>query len=105
MAVFIINQDVETKESVVEVTVDKEKPLPVGRHRFRLVVMDDAGNPSQPDEVDVVVADQEAPTALLKAPKVVALGESFELDGSASFDSGGGQVVRYTWTYVGPSIM
>jgi hypothetical protein len=103
MAVFIINQDVETKESVVEVTVDNEKSLPVGRHRFRLVVMDDSGNPSQPDEVEVVVADEEAPTALLKAPKVVKLGASFELDGSASFDSGGGQVVTYTWTYLGPA--
>jgi hypothetical protein len=103
MADFIINKEVETEKPVVEVTIDKEKPLALGRHRFSLVVMDDSGNPSKPDEVEIVVADQAAPTALLKAPKVVPLGESFELDGSASFDSGGGKVVRYTWTYLGPS--
>jgi hypothetical protein len=105
MADFIINKEVETETPVVEVTVDPRDPLPFGRHRFSLVVFDDSGNPSRADEVEIVVADQEAPTALLKAPKVVNAGASFELDGSSSFDAGGGKIVRYVWTYLGPATL
>jgi hypothetical protein len=103
MAEFIINQDVETEAPTVEVTITPNNPLRLGRHRFRLIVTDDSGNRSHPDEVDVIVADQEAPTAVLSAPRIVPHGRSFELDGSRSFDVGGGQVVRFTWTYLGPS--
>jgi hypothetical protein len=102
MAEFAINADIVTKESSVEVTVNPDKPLPLGRHRFRLTVIDNAGNKSAPDEVEVVIADEDNPTALLSAPKVVSLGKSFTLDGSKSFDVGGGTVTQYTWTYLGP---
>lgn len=103
MAEFIINQDVTTDSPKVEVTVSADKPLPLGRHRFRLIVVDDAGNTSVPDEVEIIVADQTAPTAVLDAPSVVGLGNSFSLDGSRSFDQGGGKIVEYRWTYLGPS--
>ncbi len=53
--------------------------------------------------MEVIVADQSAPTAVLNAPKVVTFGASFNLDGSKSFDVGGGKVVQYVWTYLGPS--
>jgi hypothetical protein len=33
------------------------------------------------DEVEVIVADQSAPTAILNAPKVVNCGQRFNLDG------------------------
>jgi len=103
MAAFVPGTDITTDVPTIEVTVSTDKPLPLGRQLFRLVVIDDAGNPSKPDQVEVVVADQSAPTALLKAPKVVTFGASFNLDGSASFDTGGGKVVKYVWTYLGPA--
>lgn len=102
MAEFVVNQSVTTDQPVVEVTVSANKPLPLGRHRFRLVVVDDSGNRSAPDEVEVIVADRSAPTAVLNAPKVVDLGQRFNLDGSKSFDVGGGRVVQWVWTYLGP---
>ena len=104
MAEFVINQDVVTETPLVEVTISAESALPVGRHRFRLIVTDDSGNASRPDEVDVIVADQDAPTAVLNGPRIVASGRSFELNGSRSFDAGGGRIASYTWTYLGPNI-
>src|SRR6478736_6664350 len=99
MAVFVPGTDVSTDTPTIEVTVSTDKPLPLGRQLFRLVVVDDAGNLSQADQVEVVVADQDAPTAVLRAPKVASFGKSFTLDGSASFDAGGGKVVKWVWTY------
>ncbi len=46
MTQFVIGQPVTT--AVPGVSVDAG--LPVGRHRFRLVVVDSAGNRSQPDD-------------------------------------------------------
>lgn len=104
MAEFILNQDVDTDVPAVEVTITANNPLPFGRHRFRLIVIDNSGNESKPDEADVIVADLEAPTAVLGVPSTVAFGTSFNLDGRHSVDAGGGQIVRYRWTYLGPSI-
>ena len=101
MAEFIINQEVKTDTPTVEVTLSTDKPLPLGRHTFRLVVVDDSGNTSIPDEVIVIVADAENPTAVLNAPRSVGFGASFNLDGTKSFDAGGGKVVTYLWTYMG----
>lgn len=104
MAEFVINAVVDTKDKpTVEVTVSVDKPLALGKHRFQLVVIDDAGNKSIPDEVQVIVADQQNPTAVLNAPKIVAFGASFPIDGTKSFDVGGGKVVQYLWTYLGPA--
>lgn len=103
MAEFVLNQDVETEEPNVEVTVTPNNALNLGRHRFRLIVVDDSGNVSTPDEVVVIVADAEAPTAVIRAPATVAFGSSFDLDGRRSVDAGGGRIVRYRWTYLGPS--
>jgi hypothetical protein len=102
MAEFVINTDVVTAEPRVEVTIGPNNPMGLGRQRFRLIVADDAGNRSAPDEVIVIVADQDNPTAVLRAPRITPFGRSFELDGSASFDVGGGRVVQYIWTYLGP---
>lgn len=102
MAEFIINTDVVTKESSVEVTVNPDRPLPLGRHTFRLIVVDDSGNKSIPDEVTIIVADQQNPTAVLSGPRIATFGASIPLDGSKSFDVGGGRVVQYVWTYLGP---
>ena len=103
MAEFVINQEVKTETPAVEVTLSPNAPLALGRHTFRLVVVDDAGNSSIPDDVVVIVADTENPTAVLSAPRSVGFGRSFNLDGSRSFDAGGGRVVTYLWTYLGPA--
>ncbi|ANH68301.1 hypothetical protein [Mitsuaria sp. 7] len=102
MAEFIPGTDISTDVPTIEVTVNPDKPLPLGRQTFRLVVIDDAGNASKPDEVTIIVADQDAPTAVIRGPRIAAFAKSFELDGSASFDVGGGKVVKYVWTYLGP---
>ena len=104
MAEFVVNRDVVTETPTVEVTVTPANPLPRGRQRFQLVVTDDSGNVSQPDTVVVIVADTDAPTAVLTAPGTVASGRSFTLNGDRSFDAGGGKIVRYAWTYLGPVV-
>jgi hypothetical protein len=101
MAEFVINADVVTEEPRVEVTITPERPMGIGRQRFRLIVVDDSGLRSAPDEIVVIVADQDAPTAVLRGPRLTAFGRSFDLDGSASQDVGG-RIVQYVWTYLGP---
>jgi len=103
MAEFVIGTDISTDQPVIEVTLSADKPLPVGRQTFRLVVVDDSGNQSKPDQIVVIIADQQAPTAVLAGPQTVAWGQSFNLSGEKSFDVGGGKVVKYIWTYVGPA--
>jgi hypothetical protein len=103
MPEFVINTDIQTTTPTIEVTVTAERPLPIGRHRFRLVVVDDAGNRSAADEVEVIVADQTAPTAVLGAPRIAGFATSFNLDGRRSFDAGGGRIVQFVWTYLGPA--
>ena len=51
MATFTVGKPITTKEPTV--TVDAG--LPVGLHRFQLVVVDDAGNRSEPDVAVVSV--------------------------------------------------
>ena len=104
MAEFVINTDITTPDPTIEVTLSPDKPMPIGRQRFRLVVVDDSGNVSKADEVIVIIADTQAPTAVLSAPGTVNFGASFTLDGSKSFDVGGGKVVKYIWTYLGPNL-
>jgi hypothetical protein len=65
MVQFALNQTIETTAPTV--TVDAG--LPLGRHRFQLVVADAAGNRSQP-AVAVVDIRRELPT--IPTPRVVA---------------------------------
>lgn len=98
MANFVTGTAVETKEGVIEVTVSTEKPLAVGKHRFQLVVEDDGGNRSVPDIAEVYVKDQQNPTAVIEAPKLVEYGKSFTLGGTRSSDVPPGKVVKFVWT-------
>lgn len=101
MAEFKLNEPIETTDATIEVTVNPDAPLPVGQVRFRLVVFDESGNPSQPAFLDVTVRDSQAPTAVLDGPRGGAeFGRSFRLSGSRSSDVEPGQVVRYVWTMV-----
>ena len=101
MAKFLTNQPVVTATPNVEVTATGADALPPGRHQFRLEVIDNAGNRSQPTLASVIVLDNQAPTAVLTAPATVGHGSSFQLDGSRSSDLGGGKIVQYIWTYLG----
>lgn len=98
MATFVIGTPIETNEPGIEVTVDANNPLPVGRHRFQLAVADDSGNVSLPDIVEVIVRDSINPTAVLVAPPQVEFGATFKLDGRKSSDVAPGKVVKYVWT-------
>ncbi len=102
MATFVINVPIETTEATIQVDIPPGAPLRVGPHRFQLVVVDDSGNLSQADTVIVRVLDGDAPTAVLAAPDSVNFNTAFTLDGGDSSDVGGGRVVRFIWTYLGP---
>lgn len=82
--------------------------LTVGQHRFSLTVTDDSGNTSTPAIVTVIVADTNAPTAVLdlrneQGAQVIngriEFGSGFILDGSRSTDIGG-SIESYTWEIV-----
>jgi hypothetical protein len=92
-----------TEGPSIEVTITLSNALPVGMHRFRLIVEDDMGVASAPDIREVYVRDPNAPTAVLSAPSEVVYGDSFMLDGSGSYALGPHRVNRYTWTYLGPA--
>jgi hypothetical protein len=98
MPKFVIGTPVESTTPSIEVTVNAQTPLPIGRHRFQLVVADDSGNQSLPDVVEVVVRDSTNPTAVIRAPSQVELGRSFNLDGRDSSDVPPGRIVKYIWT-------
>lgn len=98
MAKFIPGQTVVTSDSQVEVTVPVDAPLAPGRHRFQLVVVDDAGNESAPAIAEIIVIDDSKPTAVLDAPARVSQGASFKLSGVRSADLPPGKIVQYRWT-------
>jgi len=103
MANFVIGTAIETVEPTIEVTLTPDKPLPPGRYRYQLTVLDDSNNRSLPDTVEVIVKDTKNPTAVLRVPPQVEAGQSFLLDGRASSDVAPGRVVKYGWTFLGPT--
>lgn len=98
-----INVPFETDQAVIVVEVSPDKPLARGRHLFQLEVVDDSGNVSAPDQVVVIVADRERPTAVLQGPQIADIGKAFRLSGEKSFDIGG-VIKSYRFTYLGPQI-
>jgi hypothetical protein len=100
MPEFKLKEPIKTPDPTIEVTVSERSPLAVGEHTFSLVVVDDAGNESIPAEVSVVVKDTQAPTAVISAPKTVAPGASFTLDGTRSADLPPGKITTWIWTMV-----
>jgi hypothetical protein len=98
MPEFLPGQPIATDVADIEVSVTPASPLPVGRHRFSLVVVDDSGNQSEPDVHEVIVRDATRPTAVLDGPREVPFGQSFQLNGRRSSDPPPGRIVRYQWT-------
>ncbi|MFY7863298.1 hypothetical protein [Roseateles sp.] len=104
MPKFTVNIPVETDAPKVVVDVNPQSPMAAGRHRFSLVVVDDSGNESAPDTIDLIVADRDRPTAVLQGPEIASVGKEFTLNGAKSFDTGGGTIKTWRFTYLGPSI-
>jgi hypothetical protein len=100
MPEFRPGEVIETDQPNVQVEMNPQNPLRPGRYVFQLVVIDDSGNESQPDTVEVIIRDTERPTAVITAPQSVNFGENFVLDGRLSSDIGG-RIVGYRWTLVG----
>jgi len=108
MVEFVLNKPVVQQGPMVKVDVSPTAPLPVGANRFRLVVVDNDGNESQPTFLDVIVKALEAPTAVLdmvddnqrRIDPVVTAGKSFILSGQRSSDVAPGKVVEYRFTLV-----
>ena len=108
MPEFKVNQPVVQPDPMVKVDVGGAAPLPLGVNRFRLVVVDDSGNESEPAFLEVIVRDAGNPTAVLdmvnadgrRIEPVVAAGAGFILSGARSADTGGGKVVEYRFTLV-----
>jgi hypothetical protein len=98
VAVFQAGTKVETADPVVEVTVSVDRPIPVGSHRFQLVVQDESGNLSDPAVVTVIIKDTKKPTAVLDEVGVVEFGQSFTLSGKRSSHIPPGKIVKYVWT-------
>jgi hypothetical protein len=98
MPEFKKGETIVTETPKVEVTVNPNQPLPVGRHIFQLVVVDDSGNQSQPAAAEVIIRDTQKPTAVIDVPINVDAGKSFELSGARSFDLPPGKIIRYQWT-------
>lgn len=101
MATFKIGTVVTTTENTIPVDVTPTAPLPAGVHHFQLVVVDDAGNQSDPAVAQIVIKDSTKPTAVLSiAPTQVEPGVSFKLDGTKSSDVAPGKIVQFIWTMI-----
>lgn len=106
MPVFNVNKPVNQTSPTVKVDVSPAQPLPLGMNRFQLVVIDDAGNPSEPTFINVIVRDTEKPTAVLEfvdangqaVEASVPFGTSFILSGAKSRDTAPGKIVQYQFT-------
>jgi hypothetical protein len=87
-------------DATLVITVDPNKPLPVGAYTFQLRVVDDSKNVSEPVQVRLIVIDTTAPSAVISAPRTVPFGQNFTLSGAESRDVGGGTIARYIWTLI-----
>lgn len=100
MPIFQPGQIVDTGAQTDVLVEMGPRPLPVGRHRFQLVVVDDSGNESEPAFCDVTVIDSNRPTAVITPPRLnVAFNTNFTLSGAASTDVGG-RIARFRWTLI-----
>jgi hypothetical protein len=106
MPEFKVGQTETRADGTIDVEVNPRNPLPVGAHRFQLVVEDDAGNPSQPAFLNVIVRDTDRPTAVLDMvdsnnrviEPVVSAGKGFRLSGLRSTDNPPGKVAKFSFT-------
>lgn len=106
MPQFRPNVPIVQTDPLVSVDVPANRPLPAGRYRFQLVVVDDANNESEPAFLEVIVQDTEKPTAVIDmvnadravVTPTVPVGQSFLLSGARSTDVAPGKVKSYRFT-------
>jgi hypothetical protein len=98
---LIVNQELSAAapDSLLSISVDSENPLQTGSYEFQLVVTDDSGNNSKPTTVKIVIADDQAPTAVIDAPSRVGFAKDFALSGGRSIDVGG-ELTKFVWTLI-----
>jgi hypothetical protein len=110
MARFDPNVPVVQSDPRVQVEIDPRKPLPVGRNRFSLVVVDDSGNESAPAVIEIIIRDDTRPTAVLditdarggRLDPIVGAGSSFFLSGARSSDLPPGKISEFRFTLLAP---
>jgi hypothetical protein len=101
MANFVIGTKVTTTEPTVSVDVSANSFIPAGVHHFQLIVVDDAGNASDPATAQIIIKDTVKPTAVLAVvPTQVDPAVSFRLDGTKSSDVPPGKIAQYIWTLI-----
>ena len=99
MPTFNVGQQHDTSEPQILVEVTPNAPLPVGTHRFQLVVVDNEGLESLAAIAEVLVRDLGRPTAKIEVrPKVVEQGKNFLLFGGDSVDVPPGVIKSWKWT-------
>jgi hypothetical protein len=98
---LIVNQPITAAapDSLLSITSDSENTLRTGSYEFQLVVTDDSGNNSNPATVKIVIADDQAPTAVIDAPERVGFAKDFALSGKRSIDIGG-ELTKFEWTLI-----
>ncbi len=109
MAEFKVDVPVVQSDPIVSVDFNPANPLPLGKHVIRLVVVDDAGNISDPAFLSVVIVDTDKPTAVLELvdatgkvlEPTVSAGQPFFLSGQHSKDNPPGKVKEYRFTLIG----
>jgi hypothetical protein len=101
-AELVPNTPIETEDAILEISMNPQALLRPGQHVFQLVVTDDAGNVSAPAEVEIIIRDTQAPTAVLDVlpSRTLEFGASFQLSAERSSDVAPGQIARYSWTLV-----
>lgn len=103
MAEFKPNVPVVLTEALVSVDIKQDAPMPPGKYRFQLVVVDDGDNMSDPAFLDVIIQDTQRPTAVLdmvdangaRIDPTVQIGASFNLSGARSSDVPPGSIKGY----------
>lgn len=106
MPEFKPNVPIVQKDPLVSVDIKQDSPLPAGKYRFQLVVVDDGNNESDPAFLEVIVKDTERPTAVLDMVDpngalmnpMVPVGTAFLLSGARSSDVPPGKVAAYRFT-------
>ncbi len=86
-------------ENYSDVTSTTFRPDVVGTYIVKLVVKDAGGLESRPDYAVVTITDAGSPVADAGSDQEGLLGATFTLDGSDSYDPGGG-TLTYAWTLI-----
>jgi hypothetical protein len=109
MAEFVKNVPVYQGDPKDALQVMSDPPWPAGASRLQLIVVDDAGNQSDPVFVDINVKQRPPPTAVLHVvgrrgatinPPRLPAGMSFRLSGADSSSPVQAQIVEYRFTLV-----